>query len=252
MRWQLQQIAIALVISFFGLSAKTLCADAGVQAAKGRLAGRVLAPDGSPVTGAQVMYDRVREFRQSADGLRIYELNPELRTSGIVVTRQDGSFVTPDIPEGDYGICVEAPGSGLLDSCKWSPVVKSAVPQDRPVEIRLALGGEVRASIEDPTGFTPTYNGLREIPKVVVGAQTETGAFHALRIAGRDNDGWALALTVPFDMALKLWVYSPEVELVDEVGTRVAADRGVHVPFQVTRAAASREFLLTATGRVSQ
>ncbi len=248
MKWQLQQLATALVVSFIGSAATGFSADA----AKGRLSGRVLAPDGSPVAGAQVMYDRVREFRRSEDGLRIYELNRELRTSGIAVTLEDGSFVTPEVPEGDYGICVEVPGSRFLDLCKWSPVVKTRVPQERPAEIRLVQGGELRVRIDDLAGVTPTYNGLREVPKVVVGAQTDSGAFHALRIAGRDAGGWTLALTVPFDMGLKLWVYSPEVELSDELGGKVAAERGVHVPFQVTGAAGSRQFLLRATGRVSR
>jgi len=250
MKWHVRQIAIISVLSLFALPGRTLCADGGTAVAKGRLAGRVLAPEGTPVVGAQVIYDRVREYRQNESDHRIYELNPELYASGIVVTLKDGGFLTPDVPAGDYQICVEVPRGGFLDLCKWSPPTRAVAPAGSPVEIRLTRGAEVRVRIEDPAGLTPTYNNLREVPSVVVGVQTETGAYHALRIDGKDKDGWDLRLTVPFDTALKLWVYSPGVELADAVGQRVDAARGLHIPFQVTRAANARQFTLVATGRL--
>jgi len=245
---KLQGIAFISALFLLSLPGTTLCADGSTAVAKGRLAGRVLAPEGTPVVEAQVIYDRVREYRQNESDHRIYELSPELYTSGIVVTLEDGGFLTPEVPAGDYQVCVEVPRGGFLDLCKWSPPIRAVSPAGPPVEIRLTRGAEVRVRIEDPAGLTPTHNGLREVPRVIVGVQTETGAYHALRIDGKDKDGWDLRLTVPFDTALKLWVYSPDVELADAVDQRVDAARGLHIPFQVTRAENARQFTLVATG----
>ena len=80
-------------------------------------------------------------------------------------------------------------------------------------------------------------------PNVILGVRTKQGAFHEITEVSSDKAGVDFRLTVPFDQALTLWVFSRELNLTDEMGTAIDGT-GPNGEFTIPRGTPSTTFTL--------
>jgi hypothetical protein len=86
------------------------------QQSSASITGVVLVENNTPVPGALVLYNRVREYRSDTMGRPIaagLAVNSGTRTNGA------GAFTISGIPPGSYYMCAYPTQAGQLPSCEW-------------------------------------------------------------------------------------------------------------------------------------
>ena len=213
---------VAAVLAFLGFGPIVL-AQTG-HPSVGSIQGAAIADTGKPVSGAWI----------TATGTG----------SGAVARRsthsaRDGSFVLSNLPPGTYQLCVDAPGTSLLDPCRWAPapvtVTLSAgqVPVTR--QIQVATGSMVHVRVNDPNkrlGAALSQgpgqaSGQGSGAPVQLSVQALRGIVCPLVMNARDGAGRNYQLAVPLNVALQLSVAGNGVQLEDEQRTAIPAQGAV-------------------------
>jgi hypothetical protein len=205
----------------------------------GLVLGTVVMPDNSPVARASVMV----QSQQDSGGA-------PFRAS--VFTQPDGSFVVPGVPPGRHRVCVQAPGTALLNPCTWSaapPAITVSARQAASVgTIRLETGHLVKVRLLDAGRLLEAAEGVPGV-QVQIGVWTSNGLFIPMRIRTRDATSRDLELPVPFGAPFELSVQSSFFDLADENNARVDPVRGARLPLQVAAGTPSTVRAFTVTGR---
>jgi hypothetical protein len=77
------------------------------QAPNGTIRGSLVSEGGLPISGAVVQYQRMT--RSVPAGRRFVLAPGEVVASGRASSDSNGAFVTPELPAGEYILCVEHP-----------------------------------------------------------------------------------------------------------------------------------------------
>ena len=206
----------------------------------GRVEGIVVTGDNTPVARASVAVQSqpntgTAPFRASA------------------FTEPDGSFVVPGVPAGGYRICVQVPGSALLNPCTWStgpPSITTASGQAASLgTIRLETGYLLQVRLLDAGRFLESDEGRVPGAQVQIGVWTLNGLFVPMRIRTREATSRDLELPVPFGAPFELSIQSGFFDLADENNARVDPVRGARLPLQVPAGTPSTVRAFTVTGR---
>jgi hypothetical protein len=156
---------------------------------------------------------------------------PDQRRGGGVWTAADGTFKITGIDDGAYRLCVFGPADEVLDPCQWSdapPVVRvpvAGVATD--VEVEVPRGKTLRIRLDDPDDVVPTPSRARADAYVQFGARSAAGVFHQARLVSSDGRGHNYELVVPPNADLEFVADARNLDLSDEMGTRVQPGRGV-------------------------
>ena len=228
----------------FGMSLMTLVslsqAYSQTPAPAGRIAGTVVASDNTPVARVSVMVQS-----QRTPGTAPFRAS--------VFTQPDGSFVVPDVPPGNHRICIQAPGTALLNPCAWSAAPPSiTVVAGQPAStgtIRLETGHLVKVRLLDAARLLEATEGRIPGAQVQIGVWTTSGFFIPMRIRTRDATSRELELPVPFGAPLSLSIQSSFYDLTDAYNVRVDPVRGALLPLQVPSGTPPTVHAFSVTGR---
>ena len=159
------------------------------------------------------------------------------------VRNAPGEFTVNQLPAGEYAFCTSAPG--FLATCKWGPGIFANISAGQVVnlpQVRLEPSADLRIRLNDENGLY-SAGDVMSGPNVIFGVRTKQGTFHKMTEVSRDKAGVDFRLTVPFDQALTLWVFSRELVLVDETGQAVDTS-GPNGEFVVSQGSYGRTFTL--------
>lgn len=231
---QILRLGLMALVSVPGLYSQTPPVPAG------RLEGTVVASDNSPVARASVTVQS-----QPNSGTAPFRAS--------VFTGTDGAFVVEGAPSGSHRICVQAPGTALLNPCLWSPtppgITVAAGQAASAGMIRLETGHLVQVRLLDAGRFLEGDEGSIPGANVQIGVWTANGFFIPMRIRTRDATSRDLELPVPFGAPFALSIQSGFYDLTDENNTRIDPVRGARLPMQVAAGTASTVHLFNVTGR---
>jgi len=218
------------------------------------ISGRVVDESGAVVSGAVVRYSRVP--RLEADvvaGETRYALAPgETERGGVVPTDAGGDFATEALPSGKYSLCVSPP-LGFLDPCRWhsrTEVVVDSGETATDVQLTTRRGAVVRIEVDDPKQQVRFGSGPGGFRNLILGVMTSGGAFDSARVLERSGTLWKLAVTVDYEVPLKLWVFSRHLQLVDE-GRGTLNMEGPNQDFIFVRGESDRIFRLAVAGALA-
>jgi hypothetical protein len=206
----------------------------------GLVSGIVLTSDNTPVARASVTVQS-----QQNPGTAPFRAS--------VFTQPDGSFVVPGVPPGRHRVCVQAPGTALLNPCTWSaapPAITVSARQAASVgTIRLETGYLVRVRLLDSSRLLEAAEGGVPGAQVQIGVWTQDGLFIPMRIRTREATSRDLELPVPFGAPVELTVQSNYFDLADENNARVDPVRGARLPLQIAAGTPPTVRAFVVTGR---
>lgn len=186
-----------------------------------QISGRVIDDGGNPVPNAVVT-------ATTGSGL----------SHTTAVTTTDGSFRLSGLGAGTARICVQVPGTALLDPCHWSnaaaTLVTLAVGQSLAMQpIQLQTGYPLTVRVYDDTGALAANEGKKPGAHLLVGLWLSTGLFVPATVITVDSKGRYYGCAIPFGTTLQLSVFSQLFSLsVDTVGA-VATKSGFSMPLTI-------------------
>jgi len=210
----------------------------------GVVSGQIVDDMDAAVAAAVVTISRHPQY--AAVGRRVHRTDRPVdreTTSG-----DEGEFAFDELPDGDYRICVDAPG--YLNPCRWPANSSVKLGEESRVvtrDIVVPKGCRVRIRIDDPLGLAPESTSPSQGSLIKVGVQAPAGAVHIARTVSRDATGRDMEVTVPFDVPLKLWVHSRVLHVEDSGGEEF--DRGPNEEFTAAQGQETRQFTVNVTGR---
>ena len=229
-----------LPIIFFGLIILFSPAHLLSQISGGQIQGTIVSPDGQPVSRASVTAQL-----QRSPGTAPFRAS--------VFTEPDGSFLVPNVPPGAYWVCVQVPGTTLLNPCTWSaapPAVSVEAGQTASLgALALEAGYLVRVRLQDAGRLLQSDEGQVPGARVQSGVWTPNGLFIPMRVRTKGPASRDLELPVPFGRPLELSVSSPRFELADENNARIDPAGGSSIAIQAEPGAPSRVHTFHVTGR---
>jgi hypothetical protein len=206
----------------------------------GLVSGIVLASDNTPVARASVTVQS-----QPDPGTAPFRAS--------VFTQPDGSFVVPGVPPGPHRVCVQAPGTALLNPCTWSAAPPAITVSARQAAsagaVRLETGYLVQVRLLDAARLLEAAEGTVPGAQVQIGVWTPNGLFLPMRIRTRDATSRDLELPVPFGAPVELSVQSNYFDLADENNVRVDPVRGARLPLRVAAGTPPTVRAFAVTGR---
>jgi hypothetical protein len=153
------------------------------QVSASSIAGIVTTQDGQPVKGARILMQP-----QSAGSAMGKNSQP---------SAADGGFNVDSLAAGSYTLCVQVPGTQLLDPCRWSATPPTVMVSDSQtitgLQINLQQGALIKVHVNDTGGFLNIHEGRTPGAHLLVGVWTDKGLFYrtqrallrSLRLSGR-------------------------------------------------------------------
>ncbi|MEO7142755.1 MAG: carboxypeptidase-like regulatory domain-containing protein [Bryobacteraceae bacterium] len=153
--------------------------------------GKVIDDGGRPIPRATVLI----EIRPVSKAPHPTPFSAWTKTAG------NGQFQFPKVPSGHFSICVQSPGSGLLDPCFWDPSPPSLDVAGAPVSvppISLRRGFALRVRLDDPKQQLAAIAAPNKPPlgvSVMLGVWKPGGGFVPLTLRyqdkyGQEFEGW--------------------------------------------------------------
>lgn len=222
--------------------------------ATGSIRGTVSAQNGSPIPGASVLYSRIPQFQPVRDTngrMRTPRVAPgESRINSMTTTDAGGSFFITGLPAGRYRFCVDFPASGFLNPCDAGTPLVVILSDNQAFTggvISLIKGAVITIRVNDPLLLLPATEDAISAPHVVVGVQSNTGAFHAAAMMSRDASGRTFATAVPYAIPLRVLAFSRVARIVDQTGLALTEIGGI--PLQVASGTANQTITLTVASK---
>lgn len=216
------------------------------QARGGEIVGQVLDERQRPVVGA-----RVAVHVLPSRGAKVEPFQAS------TLTAADGTFGF-SVPQGDFRVCTQLPGSELLDRCLWSekpPLAAVKTGQRtamRPIVMRR--GQAVSVSLEDPRALLREAKSTRPPvgnrgDEVLVGVTALNGMFLPMPVHKRDRTSREHRIFVPRDTPLRISVHSPGLNLADSEGKAIDSSRGHVFNARIANDRSKRRFVFRVTGK---
>ena len=212
---------------------------AQIGGSNGQIQGAIVSPDGQPVSRASV----TAQLQQSPG-------TAPFRAGGF--TETDGSFVVSGVPPGVYRVCIQAPGTRLLNPCTWSSPPSVTVEVGQTVvlgKLQLETGYLIQVRLGDAGRLLQSDEGRVPGARVQFGVWTPNGFFLPMRVRTRSAASRELELPVPFGASVELSARSRFYDLTDENNTQVDANQGARIPIQAAPDTPPRIHTFHLTGR---
>lgn len=199
--------------------------------------------DGQPVVGAIVSVHRDAPLAAGESA------SPFTPYNAFIETGAEGAYAIAGLPEGTYRVCVQAPGTDLINTCQWASQSDQKIPHvtvrsGETVETPLTMehGYRLRLTVEDQDGNLRKgkngKNGLTGLESALaVGVVGDSGFLQSMRAQGDDGTGPVLELVVPYDRNLELVAQSEAFQLAGADGKK-AQGRALKQGFRVRKGVA--------------
>jgi hypothetical protein len=166
------------------------------------------------------------EAKQPVSGAIVTAVGGTARTATprSVVTQATGAFTIPNLPPGSYKLCVQAPGTSYLNPCHWERprlVAVAAGQTTKGIGVALRSGSPLKVRVNDASKL------LRQAPgaagrSVMLMVATPGGFYQPLSLTAKDDAGSDHEVVVPFDLPVRVLVYSRGLALRDSRGASLA------------------------------
>lgn len=201
------------------VAASSLAAQSGL----GSIQGIAVDPEARVVPRAVVSIHRVFDREQ-----------PLLRYSDQQFTNENGSFQFSGVPAGRYNVCLQAPGSDMLNPCQWTPSSAPVVTAQAgtPVNagaIRFARGSRLRVLLEDAGKLLRKHANKEPGADVHVMVLLPSGFRAPMTLVGDEEAGWEHEMVVPAGVPIQLQIASEFFDLTDDSGVPFDKKSGKHV-----------------------
>ena len=150
-----------------------------------------------------------------------------------------GAFEIDALPAGTYKLCMEKPGSQLLNPCIWSssPVTASVTAGGKTsgVSVVAVSGATVTVRVADANGILASNPRANDL---LIGVGHGTSPFIPARVVATDSGGRTFGIVVPAGSPINLSVYSSALALADQTGAAFGTN-AVSIPLSAGQTAAS-------------
>ncbi len=187
-----------LALAIVAAAPAFVCAQAGPE-----VSGTVSTVDGSAVANAMVML--VPATHTSTDAYLMAK------------SQTDGGFAIPNVPDGEYNVCVRSDGLPILDPCVWGgfPVRVSVAGGVQPNVVRAVVtqGAELAVDVQDPERQLagPSTKGPKG-PALSVGVFTPSRMFIPMPLASTAGSGRKYRILVPAGVPVRMVLASSDFE----------------------------------------
>jgi hypothetical protein len=222
-----------------------LAVPALAQNGTAQLTGVIVDENGMPLPGAHVLYTRVPHLVQGADG-RWRDAPGETPFSSQAASDAIGKYQIPQLPAGDYNLCMYAPG--YLATCDWTGWQRATVAASQALDhgtVQLVKAVTVTIRVNDPHRLLGSANQVSA--PLAAGVREQSGRFHPATEVATDSVGHTLQVSVPYATPLKLWLHSWRFLLTD-IGGATVDHLGAQFPFQVSANGVSPSYTFNITG----
>jgi hypothetical protein len=209
-RIERERLMLGMVQKFLGwflvsVSGSLLPLATYASPSSGQIAGQVLDDAGNPVTDAIVT---ANAGTVEASGAK---------------TTSDGGFHLAGLAPGSFRICVQAPGTTLLNPCDWPSLIPTIVNlvdgQSLSLpSIKLQSGYPLQIRVNDAVGAMAANEGKKSGAHLLVGLWLNTGLFMPLSTLTIDPKGRYYGLVIPFATPLQLTLWSKDFVLSSASG----------------------------------
>jgi hypothetical protein len=195
-----QRLFIVMLTTSLGLMAQT-----GTTSIQGTVTD---ASNNKPIAGAFVITNRsgLPPFSETAQ------------------TGADGSYQMQGLPAGSYSLCVQVPGDGYLDPCRFGggaqPITLAAGQQSLGNIAKLKPASILKIRLNDASGLLTQYTKDGHDPDLLIGVfgSGPQRTFFPAHLAGQDKAGTNYQVAVPLDMPLTFSIASNSLKLADTTG----------------------------------
>lgn len=218
---------------------------AAAQPANANVHGKVADEGGKPVAAARISYQRLPLTVKNGQG-RWEEAPGEAHVNAQTGGDAGGGYSIPQLPAGNYILCVSAPG--YLASCEWSAWHRLTIADGQVLDfgtLALAKAAVVTIRVDDPMLLMQSTGKVA--PPLVVGVQDQSNRFHAARQTSADSSGRVFQVDVPYDKPLRFWVQSWKFRITDSSGAPLN-NFGALIPFQAEQNSALPQFRIRIVG----
>ena len=227
------------------LAAFLAAIPAPAQNATAQLTGVIVDENARPLPGAHVLYTRVPQVVQAADG-KWHDAPGDTPFSSQAASDSTGKYQIPQLPAGDYNLCMYA--TGYLATCEWAGWQRATVTASQTLDrgtLQLAKAATVTIRINDPHRLLGSANQVSA--PLAAGVRELSGRFHPAREIATDSTGHTLQVSVPYATSLNLWLHSWRFLLTDSTGAAIN-HLGAQFPFQVAANGVAPSFTFNITG----
>jgi hypothetical protein len=173
----------------------------------------------------------------------------ESRSSSQAISDVSGKYRIPNLPPGDYDLCMDAPG--YLATCEWTGWRRVTVAQGQAFDnsaVQLAKAATVTIRINDALLLLKPANGMTS--PLLVGVRDAWGRFHPGHETAVTGASRTFQVDVPYGTTLNLWLHSWRFLLTDSSGA--ALNRaGAQFPFQVAASSVPPSYVFNIAGEAS-
>jgi len=214
------------------------------QPGTGRLKAIVGDEGGKPVRQAVVVYSRIPVGQRDPRG-RFHEAPGQVPISSQASVDAAGAFITPQVPAGNYTLCIKA--AGYLTSCNWSGWLTTAISSGQDHDFgRIVLKKAVAVTIRinDPLHLLPRDPNSLGISAGVI---DDDHVYHGPDSTDADSNGRTLQVGVPLGRAMQLWLHSIRFRLATGDGA-IVNSTGTKIPFRANEGGLPPTFVVNVSG----
>lgn len=204
----------------------------------GEISGTVVSDDGTAIRDCFVSYVRLPMIVGDKAG-------------DVTTTDRNGAYQFSRLVSGKYILCARPTSqTGLVETCEWTTqplTVTLGIGQALGgLQIVMERGARVEVRLDDPGQILANRATQKTGTDLSVGVWDWNGFFHALRPMGFDAGGQDMALTIPHEKRVRLYLKGKDVTVRDDKGARLP-DSGSIEEFQTSRGTATRQFRFSIT-----
>ena len=202
-----------------GTTVATTVGTTAASAYSGKISGTVLDETGKAMAGAIVSL--ALELPATTKGVAPVSFR---RHRALAISGKDGTFAAANLPAGLIKVCVQVPASDYIQSCGWplaqTLVTLSAGQTVKLPAISLAKGFRLQIRVDDVQGALAktAAAGAPSSGALVVGAFAANHMFVNAERTGQDATGYNYDVLLPFDLPLRLSVFSRALAMADSTG----------------------------------
>jgi Carboxypeptidase regulatory-like domain len=169
-------------------------------------------------------------------------------------TSADGSYQLQGLTPGAYSVCVQVPGDGYLDPCRFGsptqPITLTAGQPSLGNVMKLKPASTLKIRLNDATGLLTQYTKDGHEPDLLIGVfgSGPQRTFYPAHLVARDKTGSDYQVAIPLDTALVLSVASNSLTLADATGIALPNNSSQQGFQHATGDPSPPSFVFTVTG----